>query len=93
MENESQVKVIESRDAWKRGLFMLLFIIAFWGGQIVLNTLALVQFLWLLFTHESNQRLARFGLSLSKWLGEVAQFLSCTTDEKPFPWQDWPQSS
>ncbi|MBI4725130.1 MAG: DUF4389 domain-containing protein [Rhodomicrobium sp.] len=90
MENPDQVQVIESKDIWKRGLLMLLFAIAFSIGQMVLNALTIVQFLWLLFAREPNQRLARFGLSLSKWFGETVQFLSCVTDEKPFPWRDWP---
>src|SRR5262245_52108414 len=37
-----------TRDVWMRGLFMLLFIIAFWVGQTLLNLLAVVQFIWLL---------------------------------------------
>jgi len=90
MENPSQIQATGSRDVWKRGLFMLLFAIAFGIGQIVLNAIAVVQFLWLLFTREPNRRLSQFGLSLSKWLAEVAQFQCCATEEKPFPWRDWP---
>jgi len=90
MENPSPPQAVESRDVWKRGLFMLLFTIGFGIGHMVLNALAIVQFLWLLFTREPNRRLADFGSSLSKWFGEVAQFLSCAVDEKPFPWRDWP---
>ena len=33
---------------------------------------------------------ARFGNSLSAWLGEVGRFLTCATDDKPFPWRLWP---
>ena len=57
-----------TRDVWMRGLFMLLFIIAFWVGQTLLNLLAVVQFIWLLVARESNQFIARFGNSLSIWL-------------------------
>ena len=77
-------------DVWKRGLFMLLFMIAFGIGQTLLNVLAVVQFLWLLFTKEPNQVLQRFGRSLSAWLAAAALFLCCDTDQKPFPWTEWP---
>lgn len=73
-----------------RGLFMLILIIGFTVGQWLLNFLALVQFLWLLFAREPNGFLARFGNSLATWLAEVARFLTCATEGKPFPWRPWP---
>jgi hypothetical protein len=51
----------------------------------------LVQFVWLLFKQEHNRPLAEFGKSLAAWLSEVATFLVCATDEKPFPWKGWPR--
>jgi hypothetical protein len=80
----------ERQDVLKRGLLMLLFAIAFGIGQMVLNALTVVQFFWLLFTRERNGQIARFGASLATWLAEVARFQTCATDEKPFPWQQWP---
>jgi hypothetical protein len=74
MANQTPVPITDSKDVWKRGLFMLLFAIAFGIGQAVLNAIAIVQFLWLLFTREPNNPLARFGNSLSVWLGDVARF-------------------
>ena len=60
-----------ARDVWMRGLFMLVLIIGFAVGQWLLNLLALVQFLWLLFAREPNGFLARFGNSLAIWLADV----------------------
>jgi hypothetical protein len=87
MENVRQDQLVESRDVWKRGVFMLLFAIAFGIEQMVLNTMAVVQFLSLLVTRERNECLARFGVSLSNWFGEVSRFQSCSSDDKPFPWR------
>jgi hypothetical protein len=81
-----------SRDIWMRGLFMLLFAFAFWIGQVILNLIALVQFIWLLVTKEPNAFLLGFGSSLAAWFSEIARFQSCATDEKPFPWRSWPSS-
>jgi hypothetical protein len=77
-------------DVWARGLFMLLLMIGFAIGQWLLNVLAIVQFLWLLFAREPNQPIARFGNSLSIWLAEVGRFLCGASDDKPFPWIPWP---
>jgi len=77
-----------TRDVWMRGLFMFLFIIGFWIGQWLLNILAVVQFLWLLFAREPNQLLARFGTTLVELARRDRNaFSSCATDDKPFPWE------
>ena len=78
-----------TRDVWMRGLFMLLFIMGFTVGVWLLNLLAVVQFVWLLVSREPNQLLAGFGNALAIWLAEVARFLTCATDDKPFPWRPW----
>ena len=79
-------------DVWMRGLLMLLFMIGFTVGQWLLNFVAVVQFVWLLVAREPNQFLAGFGNSLSIWLAEVGRFLSCATDDKPFPWRPPPEA-
>ncbi len=69
---------------------MLAFMFAFGAGQSILYLIAIAQFVWLLIEKEPNQLLVRFGKSLAIWLSQVAKFLSCATDEKPFPWMAWP---
>ena len=94
MEPEKTIEEGEARPGrsavWIRGLFMLLFLIAFGLGQVLLWLTGLVQFLWLLFAREPSGQLAKFGSSLSNWLAETARFVSCASDDKPFPWAPWP---
>ncbi len=71
---------------------MLLFAMAFGIGQLLLNLIAVVQFLWLLFAGEPNPGLLRFGGSLAIWQGDAARFMTCASEEKPFPWRDWPDA-
>jgi len=78
------------REVWLRGLFMLLFVLGFTVGQWLLNLLAVIQFLWLLFAREPNRFIAAFGNSLAHWLAEAARFLTCATEDRPFPWKPWP---
>ena len=84
---------ITSRQVWKRGMFMILFMIAFGIGQALLNICAIVQFLWLLFAGEPNRFLVGFGRSLAIWLAEAARFLICASEEMPFPWKSWPDGA
>lgn len=83
---------LRNPETWKRGLVMLVFMFAFGIGQSILFLLALVQFVWLLFKQEHNRPLADFGNTLAIWLSEVASFLACATEEKPFPWRAWPRA-
>jgi hypothetical protein len=85
MESKASDVVPTARDVWMRGLFMLLLIIGFTVGQWLLNLLALVQFLWLLFARTPNEFLARFGSSLAIWLADVGRFLTAppTTSRSP----------
>jgi hypothetical protein len=82
----------QSGRTWLRGFFMLVFGAFFWLGQTVLGMSALVQFFWLLFAGRRNEVLARFGASLALWMAEVARFQTCATEDKPFPWRDWPKA-
>jgi hypothetical protein len=82
-----------NQETWKRGLAMFLFVVAFGIGQSLLFLMTLVQFIWLLFKQEPNQPLAEFGKSLAAWLSEAAGFLTCATNEKPFPWKGWPRGA
>jgi hypothetical protein len=91
VEDQTQEASMTAQDVVKRGLFMLLFAIAFSLAQVLLNVVGVVQFLWLLTTGSPNQFVLRFGASLSVWLADVARFQSCASHEKPFPWKDWPK--
>ncbi len=89
---ETTAARIDRRPIWLRGLFMLLFMFAFGIGQTLLFFLTIVQFIWLLSAGEANARLGHFGTSLSRWLASVGTFLVCASEDKPFPWADWPSS-
>lgn len=76
---------------WKRGALMLLFAILFTFATTALFLIALGQFLWLAITLRNNEYLAGFGGSLAQWLAAAGRYLSCQSDDRPFPWTAWPQ--
>lgn len=82
----------KSKSTWLRGLYMILFAIAIEIAEILLGFSALLQWFWLLFTGHPNGHVKRFGQSLSLWLRDAARFQSCASDDKPFPWADWPKA-
>ncbi len=78
-------------QTWRRGLIMLVFTVLFGVGQwLVMNLMAVIQFLWMVFTNHPNPQLVGFGRSLARWLEQVARFQACDSEERPFPWAACP---
>lgn len=75
----------------RRAGYMLLFIILF--GAVVEGLLAaviLVQFIHLLLTGKRNRPLLWLGRLLSEYTYGVLRYLTFATDDKPFPFGEWP---
>jgi hypothetical protein len=84
---------IRTPNTWLRGLFMLLFAVIWGISAWVLAAVAIFQFLSVLFSGKANPNLLRFGDSLSRFFGQIVRFLTFVTDDKPFPFAEWPAGS
>lgn len=80
----------KDRKTWTRGLFMLLFIALYHLTAAIVAAVAVLQFAWKLAIGETNPRLTAFGEGLSRYFYQIARFLTFNTDDKPFPFADWP---
>jgi len=60
--SETRKSTFGDSAVWMRGLYMLLFALAFGVGQTLLCVAAIAQFLWLLFAGEANAQIAQFAL-------------------------------
>jgi hypothetical protein len=82
---------IKSRTTWLRLLFMLILIFLYGVSRVVVGAVVLLQFLWVLFTGETNERLRGLGQSLATYTYQVIRYLTYNTDSRPFPFDDdWP---
>ncbi|MBL3595179.1 DUF4389 domain-containing protein [Rhodovulum sulfidophilum] len=77
------------RPALIRGAWMLLMLALFYAAQMIMIIAAILQFGWLLFAKEENERIAEFGDKLANWMAIAARYLTVAGDAKPFPWTDW----
>ena len=73
-----------------RVLWMALFALAWQIAELALLLLALVQLLLRLINGAPSRALMGFGDSLSQYLAQIGRFASFHTDEKPWPFADWP---
>lgn len=76
---------------WTRIAYMILFVIINYPVRLVINVIALGQFVFVLVSGETNKQLLEFGQSLSRYSYDIMRFISYNSDEKPFPFASWPE--
>lgn len=81
---------LKQKKTWLRGLYMLLFAIFYSVAEIVILVVVVFQFLLALFTARTNARLVLFGKSLSTYVYQVMLYLTFNSEDKPFPFGEWP---
>lgn len=91
--DETRKKNLTDTKTWMRLVYMILFAVAFNVAEIVLGAAVIVQFLFQLFTGQSNERLRTLGQGLGAYIYEIIVFLSYHSDDKPFPFGHWPEGA
>lgn len=77
-------------NIWKRLLFMVLFAILYGVTDIVLITVALVQFGFVAITDQRNEFLLDFSSGLTQYIYQIVRYLTFKSEDKPFPFSPWP---
>ena len=78
------------RKLWVRGFFMLLIIMIIQLAGTVIFIVTVFQFVMMLLINETIPRLVSFSRNLSRYLQKIANFLTFTAEDIPFPFSDWP---
>ncbi len=86
--NESKLKQHES--ILLRILWMVLFVLVWQVAEVVLAVAVLVQLVYRLFNGAPSLSVMSFGDSLSQYLAQIGRFGTFHTDQKPWPFADWP---
>lgn len=81
---------LKNKSNWMRGLYILLFAILYSIAEIVLWAIVLFQFGSQLITARPNNRLLGFSRGLNAYIYQIIQFISYRSEEKPYPFADWP---
>jgi hypothetical protein len=89
MDDELKRHVGDS-GVWMRLLFMLVFAVLYSVAEIVLSAVVVFQFLVVLFTGSRNAKVLSLGASLSAYAYQVFRYLTYNSDQRPFPFADWP---
>jgi len=81
---------IKAQDTWLRLLFMIIYGAILSLTSIVLTFVVVFQFLSVLFTRETQKNLLHFGASLAEYVRQIVAYLTFNSEDKPFPFGDWP---
>jgi hypothetical protein len=71
-------------------LYLILFYLIYRITDLVLLAVMLIQMGLSIFSGEPSDSIKGFGKSLGVYLQQISEFLSYASEEKPFPFSDWP---
>ncbi len=77
-------------DLWIRLIYMVLFWLLTLVARFAIAVIAVIQFLLVLMAGEANRNLRQLGYGIARWTEQSYAFLSFASDQKPYPFQDWP---
>ncbi|MFC3608943.1 DUF4389 domain-containing protein [Stutzerimonas tarimensis] len=73
-----------------RIIWMVLFFFVWQFAEILLLLVVLLQLLMRLIRGEVHTGVQQFGDSLSQYLAQIGRFATFNTEQKPWPFSDWP---
>ena len=89
MQNQTKAHLTD-RNIWTRGIYTLIFVVAYAVAEALLTLVAVFQFLMALLTGRVNEALQQFGANLTQYAYQIFQYVTFNSEEQPFPFSDWP---
>ncbi|WP_323844939.1 DUF4389 domain-containing protein [Microbulbifer magnicolonia] len=92
MDNKELKHNLTSGNQWLRLIYMVLFAFLLEIAGLVMLAIVALQFLFSIITGSANDNLRRLGDQIASYFYQTLQFLIYNTEEKPFPFAEWPES-
>ena len=77
-------------NTWIRLAYMVLFALLVMAARLLVSIVVIVQFALVLVFGRDNENLRNLGQGLGKWVYQAIMFLTFNSDDKPFPFDEWP---
>ncbi|MFT4634676.1 MAG: hypothetical protein ACI854_001832 [Arenicella sp.] len=82
----------EGNAGWIRVLFVALFWLVFYMLQLLIAAVVVAQCAFTLISGAPNAQLLSFGDSLSLYAHGILRYVTFNSDQRPFPFSDFPKS-
>ena len=84
-------KKIKNPDYWVRLLLVLLYFgLVFYLVRALVGIALVLQFVIVALSGKTNHRVVHFTGNLNQFSYHVLQYVTWNTDNRPFPFSDWP---
>ena len=84
---------LQKNETWQRGLYMLFFTFIYGVSKFIIIAVMLFQFFTIILTGKTNEQLLKFGQNLSTYLYQITIFLTFNSEQRPFPFSEWPDGT
>ena len=89
--NEEMKQNLKNPGTWNRFVYMMVFVFFCCVAGTLFMIIIAFQFIVTLLTSVPNDRLKPFSRHLALYIYDVLRFLSYNSEEKPYPFSDWPK--
>ena len=77
-------------NTWIRLAYMVLFALLVMEARLLVSIVVILQFALVLVFGRDNENLRHLGQGLGKWVYQAIMFLTFNSNDKPFPFDEWP---
>ena len=77
-------------NTWIRLAYVVLFALLVMAARLLVSIVVILQFALVLVFGRDNENLRNLGQGLGKWVYQAIMFLTFNSNDKPFPFDEWP---
>ena len=77
-------------NTWIRLAYMVLFALLVMAARLLVSIVVIMQFALVLVFGRDNENLRNLGQGLGNWVYQAIMFLTFNSNDKPFPFDEWP---
>ena len=92
IDTEELKENVFNQGKWLRLLWVVLFLFIYSWAAIVLYIIAVLQFLFNLFTDNPNSSLSELASLFRKWMVQIINFVTYQGKDKPYPFSEFPKN-
>jgi len=92
IDTEELKENVFNQGKWLRLLWIALFLFIYAWASIVLYVIAMLQFLFNLFSDSPNKSLSELAMLFRNWMVQIINFVTFLETEKPYPFSEFPKN-
>ena len=88
--NDQVKESLKQKSAWLRLFFIMLFVFICYVALGLTALVVMFQIIYPLLTGKPNEKVLPFSRQLTAYIRDILYYLTYISDQRPFPFSDWP---